>query len=395
LRTPRGDHPAIMERKTAESALSIESALLDEIFRLAPASMAIWRGPDLRLEHINPGYEALFPGMNLLGKRPLEAFPEMADQQLPRLLEHVYETGEPHVGRETLVRHRRREGGPIEKRYYDFAYLRMYAPDGKPYGVFDWAIDVTERVMARHALMERQRELEHVIAELRRERETRDHFVALLTHDLRTPLNVAKMNMHLAILKSANAQDMIAHASKSMDAIGRIDKMIRDLLDASRIKAGAGLEIQVSECELVSIVRTACDELTAIYGATFRISAPERLVGYWSCADVQRAVDNLGSNACKYGDITRPISVSIEPQGDSVAIRVHNDGEPIAPADLPTLFDRFMRSFTEDGRAKGWGLGLSLVRGVAEAHGGTISVTSSEAEGTTFTLRLPIDSRAP
>lgn len=382
-----------MSPKDAEAKLAIERALLDEIFRQTPVSMAIWRGPDLRLEHVNPGYEALFQGRSLLGKRPLEAFPELADQPVADWLEAVYETGEPRVGREALVRHRRREGGPIEARYYDFAYLRIDGPDGKPYGVYDFAVDVTPRVLAREALVEKQRELEAMNEDLRTEREMRDNFVALLTHDLRTPLNVAKMNMHLALIKAGGSQDVIAHASKAMDAIARIDKMIRDMLDASRIKAGAGLEIQVAECDLVQIARVACDELIALYGADFRLQAPERVTGYWSCEDLQRAIDNLGSNAAKYGDATRPIVISIEKQREFVEIAVHNEGRPIAPEDLPGLFDRFMRTSTSGADAKGWGLGLSLVRGVAEAHGGTVTVVSGEGSGTTFTLRLPLDCR--
>jgi signal transduction histidine kinase len=202
------------------------------------------------------------------------------------------------------------------------------------------------------------------------------------------------MNAHLAIRKIADPQDVITHASKMLDAIGRADKMIRDLLDASRIKAGAGLDIQLGECELVALVRNACNELTALHGADYRIEGPERLVGHWSCDDVLRAIDNLGSNAAKYGDTTRPITVTIRPHDDLVDIMVHNHGNPIPPEELPTLFDRFMRTTSSGGEAQGWGLGLSLVRGVAEAHGGSIGVESAPDDGTTFTLRLPLDSRA-
>ena len=249
-----------MDRKETEAALAMERALLDEIFRHTPASMAIWRGPDLKLEHVNPGYLALFPGRPLLGMRPHEAFPETRDQPLGGYLNGVYETGQPHVGRETLVRHRRREGGPIQECYYDFAYLRINGSDKRPYGVYDFAIDVTERVLARQELERKQHELDGANADLRSEREMRDNFVALLTHDLRTPLNVAMMNAHLAIRKVANPQDVITHASKTIDAIGR----------------------------------------------------------HWSCDDVLRAIDNLGSNAAKYGDTTRPITVTIRAHHDVV-----------------------------------------------------------------------------
>jgi signal transduction histidine kinase len=308
-------------------------------------------------------------------------------------LQRVLETGEPYIGREAHVRHRRSQDGPIVDRYYDFAYLRVNGPDGNAYGVYDFAIDVTDRVLSRQALMEKQRELQAANEELRSERDMRDRFVATLTHDLRTPLTAAKANAQLTARKAEQPEAVIAHAAKTVEAIGRADKMIQDLLDASRIKAGKSLEIEVGECEIVSLVKSACDELTALYGANFRLGAPEALVGYWSSAELRRAIENLGSNAIKYGDITRPISVSIETLGDAVEISVHNFGSHIPSGDLPLLFDAFMRSRSSGGRARGWGLGLSLVRGVAEAHGGTIRVESDESSGTTFTLRLPRDSR--
>jgi signal transduction histidine kinase len=362
--------------------------------QLPERSGGAWRGPDLVLEHANPGYLALFPGRELLGKRPLDAFPEMGDQPLLDFLYRVMETGEPHIGRETLVRHRRSKDGPIVERYYDFAYIRINGADGKPYGVYDFALDVTERVLARQALEAKQRELQAANEELRSERDLRDRFVAMLTHDLRTPLNVASMSTQLAVRKAERPQDVMAHAAKAMEAIARIDRMIQDFLDASRLKSGRGLEIEPNECEIVSLVRSTCDELTALHGADFRVHAPEQLAGYWSGTAIRRAIENLGSNAVKYGDATRPITASIaDLGGDAIEISVHNYGPPIAPADFPTLFDAFMRSRTAEGKAKGWGLGLSLVRGVAEAHGGTVRVESSETSGTTFTLRLPRDCR--
>ncbi|MGH9692107.1 MAG: sensor histidine kinase [Candidatus Acidiferrales bacterium] len=80
--------------------------------------------------------------------------------------------------------------------------------------------------------------------------------------------------------------------------------------------------------------------------------------------------------------------------GGIVEIAVHNEGRPIPPEDLRALFESFKQASNVGSEAKGWGLGLNLVRGVADAHGGTVSVESSEDRGTTFTLRLPIDCRA-
>lgn len=364
---------------------TIDPSLLEEIVRLAPASIAIWRGPELRLEYINPEYEKSFPGRELVGKRLLEAFPEITDQSLPTLMKRVFDTGEPYNGREVMVRHRRHEGGPLEEHYYDFAYRRIDGADGKPYGVFAFTIDVTARVAARLGVLRAN-------AELNEERELRDRFVALLSHDLRNPLAVAKMSTYLAIAKAGQSHSMIEHASKALEAINRVDRMLRDLLDVSRIRAGAGLRLEIAECDLASIVRSACDEMTGLHGAEYRIRGPSYLAGYWSCGDILRALENLASHAARHGDLLRPITVTLEPRDAEVAVLVHYHGQPIPPNDLPTLFESFRRS-PSGAAEQGGSLGLSLVRGVAEAHGGSVEVESGEDRGTTFTMRLPYDSR--
>jgi hypothetical protein len=83
------------------------------------------------------------------------------------------------------------------------------------------------------------------------------------------------MSTQLAARRAERPQDVIAHAAKTMEPIGRVDRMIRDFLDASRLKAGQGLQIEPGECEIVSLVKSTCDELTALHGADFRLRAPE------------------------------------------------------------------------------------------------------------------------
>jgi signal transduction histidine kinase len=355
--------------------------VLDDLFQQDLVSMAVWRGPDLKLERVNKVYAALFKGRELIGRRPLEAFPELMDQPDGHLLldclNRVFETGEPYTARERLVRQRQGPDGPLADRYYDVAYLRINGPDGEPYGVYDLAIEVTQGVTARQ--------------DREREREVRELFVALLTHDLRTPLSVAKMNMHLAALKADRPEGAARYVAEAMRAIDRVDVMIQNMLDATRIRAGVGLEVERHRFELVGLVRLTCDELAVLYGATFEIRAPHSLMDCWSDKDIRRVIENLGTNAIKYGDASRPIRVTVEEQGPLVSIAVHNEGPVIPTAEMPTLFESFRR--TPGGRAsrKGWGLGLSLVRGVAEAHGGTVDVLSDEETGTTFTVRLPIE----
>jgi PAS domain S-box-containing protein len=225
---------------------------------------------------------------------------------------------------------------------------------------------------------------------LEQEREMREQFVSMLSHDLRNPLSAALTNTQ-TIARYPDRTDRIPMiAEKVVESIERADQMIQDLLDANRIRAGKGLSIVTGECDLVSISKSACEDLRSIYGDRFECRWPETLKGYWSCKELQRLMENLMTNGIKYGDPTKKVSLGLSDEGRNVRISVHNFGNPIPPEEQKRLFEPFVRSKSaESGEQKGWGLGLTLVRGVVEAHGGKIRLESQSDRGTTFTVDLP------
>ena len=131
-----------------------------ELFRQAPAGICVFDGPEWVYEFVNPGYQALFPGRALLGKRLVDALPEVADQPMIDVLRRVYDTGEPFEASEVLVPLARTEGGPVEDIYFDFTYQARYNEAGQINGFITYAYDVTEQVRARHE-RERQRQQLH------------------------------------------------------------------------------------------------------------------------------------------------------------------------------------------------------------------------------------------
>lgn len=113
--------------------------------------------------------------------------------------------------------------------------------------------------------------------------------------------------------------------------------------------------------------------------------------GSWDDTAIQRVVENLVNNAAKYGDPKSLVNVKLFTENNQVVISVHNFGNPLSTHDQNTIFDLHHRTTTaEKGSHKGWGLGLTLVRGLVEAHQGQVSVQSSKDVGTTFTVRLPL-----
>ena len=180
---------------------------------------------------------------------------------------------------------------------------------------------------------------------------------------------------------------------KILGAINRADRMIEDLLDANRIRAGHKLPLAVSEFNIADLFRRTIDELSMVHGPRFALNY-EDTRGHWSYEALRRVIENLCNNAIKYGAQGGLVKLSVKRHKDKVKILVHNIGGELNINEQKTLFDQFRRSWTADrSRQKGWGIGLTLVRGIVEAHNGTITVSSGHGLGTTFEILLPIDCR--
>ncbi len=261
---------------------------------------------------------------------------------------------------------------------------------GQILGVVGFMLDVTDRRNELDLEKVARKASEDLAGTLQEERDLREQFVNTLTHDLRTPLTAAKMSAQLIQRKPENQELAQSLAGRVVESLGRAEKMIQDLLDANLVKAGRRLPLELETCELVGVVQDVLDDLASVHGDRFVLVAPETIAGTWCSSQLRRAIENLVQNALKYGDPDTQIEVRLQLQATELWISVHNDGPAISSEELPMLFEPFrrLRTAIKSGK-RGWGLGLSLVRGVTDAYGGTVSVRSVSGEGTTFTLKLP------
>lgn len=220
---------------------------------------------------------------------------------------------------------------------------------------------------------------------------SREQFIAVLGHDLRNPLSSILACTHLLKARQADPAMVLKFAERIDDNARRMARMIEELLDLARGRLGGGLPVSTAQLiDLPAAVNEVIDELrtahvSRIVNVTIEL---DRAV----CGDrgrIQQLVSNLVSNALTHGSPSAPVQVVVSTRGGELEISVHNDGTPISAETQSSIFDAFSRHSTDESRPDGLGLGLYICQEIAKAHGGDVSVTSTQEAGTTFTARLP------
>jgi signal transduction histidine kinase len=223
----------------------------------------------------------------------------------------------------------------------------------------------------------------------------KDVFLATLSHEMRTPLNA--IVGWLSILRHEEVKTK--HFQEGLNVIERNTRaqvqLIDDVLDVSRIVSGK-LRVDVRPCELGDVINAGVDAVRPAAdarGITVRVQIDPSASGA-SCDGVriQQVVWNLVSNAVKFTPKGGRVDVTLSREQSSLQIQVRDDGQGLGAALLPRVFDRFHQADSSTRRRfAGLGLGLSIVKHIVEAHGGTVAAASpGEGKGSTFTVRLPI-----
>lgn len=378
----------ITERKQAEQdrekllkQLEAERSKLAYLFTKAPAFVATLQGPDHIFELTNPAYLQLIGHRDVIGKPVREALPEIDGQGFFEILDNVFQTGEPFIGRELSVQLQWEPNAPLENRFVDFVYQPIFEANGSVSGIFAHGFDITEQVQARQDAEKANR--------------AKDEFLATLSHELRTPLN--------AILGwSTMLSDKRINEAARQGAIETIQRnariqsqLIDDILDVSRIISGK-LKLETQPLELSSIIEAAVESiLPAAQGKEIRLQRVLDSDSSMISGDrnrLQQIVWNLLSNAVKFTPKGGRVQIRLERINSHIEIIVSDSGIGISPEVLPFIFDRFRQADSATTRQHGGlGLGLAIVRHLVEMHGGTVEAESGgEGSGSTFTVKLPL-----
>ena len=237
--------------------------------------------------------------------------------------------------------------------------------------------------------------LQRQIAQLLEQDQRKNEFLATLAHELRNPLSAMRNGLQLLRL-SGDDPAMLLHARSILNR--QVEQMVRlvdDLLDASRINSNR-IELRKEWVELATMIKSAIEtSRPAIEGAHHDLSVSLPAQPVLLDADPLRlaqAFSNLLNNAAKYTERGGSITLSADQEGDVVTIRVRDSGIGIAPETLPHLFKMFVQASRSVARSQGGlGIGLSVVKGIVEMHGGTVEACSDgPGKGSEFVVRLPV-----
>lgn len=223
---------------------------------------------------------------------------------------------------------------------------------------------------------------------------SRNMFLGILGHDLRNPIGAASMCGQLMIAKGTLDSKMTILAAQVIDSTARANIIINDLLDFTRAGVGSGLTVSKELADMGIIAQRLVDEMVAISkGRKINLDMKGDMQGEWDVSRIEQVFSNLIGNALQYSFEGTPIAVIIDgTDKNDIKIMVHNQGIPIPTDKMTRIFDALTRATTEGEERIGstnLGLGLYITKEIVIAHQGTIKVTSSQTEGTIFTVILP------
>ncbi len=260
--------------------------------------------------------------------------------------------------------------------------------DRKLQGVFAAARDVTERKRFETQMREQAAKLSDL-------HHRKDEFLAMLSHELRSPLAPISNAVQLLGLHK-ETETLIQQQARGIieRQMGQLQHLVDDLLEVSRITTGRVQlrRVNVAVCGIVEVAVETARPLIEQRRHELTVSLPSELV--WLNADAARleqVVVNLLTNAAKYTDEGGHIWLSVQPEGQDCVIRVRDTGVGITSELLPCIFDLFTQAERSLDRSQGGlGIGLALVQRLTELHGGTVEVSSILGQGSEFIVRLPV-----
>ena len=222
---------------------------------------------------------------------------------------------------------------------------------------------------------------------------SKEMFLAILGHDLRTPIGAVMTSAKFMLETKELPEPHLTLTTRIVSASTRMNQMVGALLDFTRSRLGGGIPIETAPMNMGKAVHDVVDEISAAYpGRAIEVDARGALRGEWDCARIGQVVSNLVTNALDHGSERTAVTLRVQGDDKEVTVAVHNRGPAIPEDQLDGLFNAMKRHDVvgdKKGPSANLGLGLYIADQIVRAHKGRIDVESSEDRGTTFTVHLP------
>jgi signal transduction histidine kinase len=362
----------------SEARMRADATRWRALFEQSPGIMCVLRGPEHRFEYANPPCRALLGRVVMpVGETLVDVVPDVVGQGFLELLDDVYRDGRSHsaVGARILL--------AGMERYVDFVYQPLTDESGAVNGILVQGFDVTEREVAQARLRDADR--------------WKDVFLATLAHELRNPLAPIRNAAQILSMSGIGqrevdwAQQVIARQSQHMASL------LDDLLDVARLTQGR-LDLHREIVEIRTVIDAAVESVRPQLEAKHHVLRLEVPTGLSVTGDQKRLCQmfsNLLSNAIRYAEPGGRIDVSSTANALDVTIAIHDTGIGMNAAALGNAFGMFRQSEAALESAEGGlGIGLAIVRAIAELHHGSAAATSEGLGlGSTFSVTLPLAQR--
>jgi signal transduction histidine kinase len=371
---------AYAEERDARAASDAQRRFLEHLLGTAPLALAVLEGPAHRYAIVNARYQAFQPGVPLVGRAFADVWPASVSEQVLPVFDAVYRTGEPHVALDAPVPVPGGDGTAAD-RYFSSVISRHEGTDGCAPGVLVALLETTASMRGRE-----------------RAAREKDEFLAMASHELKTPLTV--VSMAAQVLRRAVRRATLdtafvdRQASTIEQQVRRSSQLVGELLDLAHIQSGE-FQLALAPVDLGALAYDAVlrqrDALRETGAGEIILNVEDRpLAVLGDESRLDQVLSNLLSNAVKYSLDGGSVLVTVARAGDAVRLAVIDHGIGVPGHERDALFAPFRRTSTARERGiEGTGLGLYITHRLVTAQGGTIAVEDTPGGGATFVVRFP------
>ncbi|MHA4896602.1 ATP-binding protein [Pedobacter sp. PWIIR3] len=399
-----------LERRVAyrTKALVESEDRLQSMIMTSPVGLGVFRGRNLKIEMANQPMLDIWSRTReqVIGKELVEVFPELVGQPFLGLFEQVFNTGKPISISEIEAIIGTAEG---EKRIYvDFQYSPLYDAERNIDAIMASVINITPMVESRKLLEKSEQEQQALNEELTATNEElaismeelaiserkKDEFISIASHELKTPLTSIKAFNQL-MQRTGDTERMRGFISKSAEQVHRLEMLIRDLLDVTKINAGK-MNYSMEPFNFAEMVEASIESVQhTTLTHHIVLETNEDIIFTGDQLRLEQVLHNFLSNAIKYSPEGKKVIVKSKVELGNIVVSVQDFGIGIAEKNLDHLFDRYYRVDNTAMRFEGLGLGLYISSEILKRHDGSFWIESEPGNGAIFFFRLPLHSDQP